>query len=79
MQFDIPTLRATAETAVRTMYFNEREGSPLPELPCKAPPSSLPEDMVLRWLYSHMSEQLRKIMQELYFKAKALNKKMSSE
>lgn len=82
MQFDIPSLRQTAEEAVRRVYCTQHDGLPLPELAKNIAPLGechLPEDKVLHWLYSHMSDQIRTVMQDLFFKAKALNSKMDSK
>eukprot|EP00250_Pteridium_aquilinum_P008521 c18011_g1_i1 orf=28-807(+) len=81
MQFDIPSLRQAAEEAVRRVYSTHYEGSPLPELSnTVAPVAGCPllEDKVLHWLYSNISDQIRTVMQDLVFKAKALNSKMDS-
>ncbi|KAI5082904.1 hypothetical protein GOP47_0002647 [Adiantum capillus-veneris] len=79
IQFDLRSLRQTAEEAVRRVYSTQHDESPpLPELPCKSALGGLPEDRVVQWLYSHMSDHIRIVMQELVIKAKALNNKMDS-
>ncbi|MCO5594787.1 hypothetical protein L7F22_048821 [Adiantum nelumboides] len=79
MQFDMPSLRQTAEEGVRRVYFTQHHESPsFPEFPCKSVACDLPEDKVLHWLYSLMSDQIRTVMQELSIKAKALSDKMDS-
>lgn len=79
MQFDIPRLRQRAEEAVRRVYYKQEEGSSLPELPCQSAPNVLPEDKVLQWLYSHMSDHIRTVMQELFVKAKAFNDRLEAK
>ncbi|MCO5549146.1 hypothetical protein L7F22_002612 [Adiantum nelumboides] len=79
MQFDMPSLRQTAEEGVRRVYFTQHhESSSFPEFPCESVACDLPEDKVLHWLYSLMSDQIRTVMQELSIKAKALSNKMDS-
>lgn len=81
MQFDMSALRQTAEEAVRRVYGTQEEGTPLPEVSKNIAPGGqcpLAEDKVLHWLYSHMCDQIRAVMQELFVRAKHLNNKMES-
>lgn len=79
MLFDIPSLKRTAEEAVRKVHCYQHENSPPLEFSNSIAPVAkhpLPEDKVLRWLYSHVSEQIRTAMQDIFLKAKSLNKEM---
>lgn len=71
MQFDISSLRQTAE---------EKTGEPsnFPEMIAGVTKEHQREERILQWLYSHLSDQLRTAMQDIYCKAKSLHRKMET-